>query len=197
MTYLINNNAFEAVDSELKAYILGWLYSRADLRIQIKHLEILKLIANLFDYNGPIHKRGSSYEINIRNRFLSNRLKNLGAVENIHHNTFFPPIIIKELWNHFLRGIFDSYGTIVLNKNKYLNITLTYCESFINDLRKYLAQLNIETKYYYKSMYTNSIQMLITKKNCAFKFLELIYSNSNYYLARNYMKHQSCIYRGV
>lgn len=187
-----------SIDTEQKAYIVGWLYSRAKIRVQVTEpkLPALELIRDFFNL-GNINRYGSIYEYNINNKTITDELLQCGCGINKHSIVTFPPRIKEDLLWHFIRGVFDSYGTIIFNKQKYINITITYRDQFLEELRVFLRQYNIQTIYYYKSMHTNTTQLIITKRDSCLKFLENIYFDANYYLARNFDKYKSDSSKGV
>lgn len=197
--YTLNTNYFTHIDSEPKAYLLAWFWSRGSAHIQVSppKSEVLFLIRDQLEYTGKIYQRPSIYELNISNSKFLNNLKEAGCVPNRHISQTFPsfhPSFLK----HFLRGIFDSYGTITISKGKYLNLSITYDDLFISILREHLkSHLNLPTKHYYRYSYTNTIQMLITNTQHSINFLYYIYSDSNYYLTRNYIKYINLVKNGV
>ena len=197
--YTINTEIFSDINTELQAYVLAWFWSRGSGHIQVhkKDADILYTIRNLIDYTGPIGIYNNVADLNISNRDFLNCLQVAGCVNNCRCTQIFP-IISETQFPHFIRGIFDSYGRIIISKNKYLNVSITYDESFIQSLRDYLLHnLNIKTKHYYRYSHTNTIQMMITATPCAKKFLNWLYLDANYYLERKFQKWQEYLQKGV
>lgn len=194
--YTINENFFDIINEE-QAYVLGWFWSRGTGRIQLlkKDADILETIRALLDYSGGVLFYKNRAELNITNPNFRRCLAFCGCVKNKHIPQSFPIISNSR---HFIRGIFDSYGTICLNKNKYVNISITYDDSFISEFRKYLKiNLNIETKHYYRYTHTNTVQMMITRTDNAKRFLDWMYEGANYYLTRKFAKYEEYLKKSV
>lgn len=193
--YTLNTNYFTHIDSEPKAYLLAWFWSRGSGHIQVSpsKSEVLFLIRDQLEYTGKIYQRPNIYELNIHNPKFLNNLKEAGCVKNRYISQTLPDLY-PPLFTHFLRGIFDSYGTITLSKGKYPNLSITYDDRFISALREYLK---IPTKHYYRYSHTNTIQMLITNTQHSIDFLYYIYSGCDYCLTRNYIKYTNLVKSGV
>lgn len=192
------NITFNDINNELNSYILGWFYSRASGHIQVRlsDIQILRYIKQGLEYDGPIYVFPTIAELNISQKPFLAKLATFGCVPNRYHSSHFPSHL--NLLAPFIRGIFDSYGRVVICKSKYLNIHITYNETFINGLRDYLqTHLQIETKHYYRYTHTNTLQMMITTTVDAIKFLNWIYKDANYYMARKYLKYQEYAEKGV
>ena len=199
MTYALNHEFFHNIQTELQSYLLGWFYSRASGHIQVRNsdISILHLICDSLGYSGPIRTFSSVSELNISQRAFSAQLHSLGCAPNNKSPSIFPDYIAARLMSHFIRGIFDSCGRVVCAKHKYLNIHITYNETFINEFRCHLVNiLNIHTKHYYRYTHTNTLQMMITATPCAIKFCQWIYSEANYYLERKYLKYREFMRKG-
>jgi len=197
--YKINLEYFDIIDSEDKAYSLAWFWSRGKGRIQIskKNIDILRTLKLLLEYKGYVHIYDKVAELNITNPNFRVVLANVGCVLSKRDGQTFP-IISDDLIPHFFRGIFDSYGTISIVKNKYLNLSIIHNEDFTQSLRKYLLDnLNIPTKHYYRYSHTNTVQMMITRTNDANKFCQWVYQGANYYLTRKYQKYQQYLKKSV
>jgi len=108
------------------------------------------------------------------------------------------PSLSSSLLYHFIRAIFENYGRIYLVKQKYINVSINFNEQFIQELRNYLKQnLNIDTKHYYRYSHTNTVQMMITQSCSSKIFLNWLYFNANYYMARKYHMYDQMIQNGV
>ena len=145
--YTINQNYFETIDNEWKAYWLGFLYAdgcnklkfnnkknkmECVLKIALKstdykHLEKLK---NSLQSDSPIkfrkvklgEKTYENCEINFCNEKICRDLNKQGCVPNKSLTLKFPNenIVPKKYIRHFIRGYFDGDGCvhIDLNENK-------------------------------------------------------------------------------
>jgi hypothetical protein len=199
MTYKLNYSFFNEIKTEAQAYCLGYFYARGSGRIQlnIRDIQALQTIVNLIDYTGPIRIYKTVAELNIQQTQFLKQLQNLGCVPNTKHSPLFP-IIEKELMSHFIRAIYENYGQVYLVKDRYINVTIVFDESFIQPLRDYLStHLRVKTKHYYRYSHTNTVQVMITSDSQSKIFLNWLYQDANYYLARKYNKYQEYLQKGV
>lgn len=118
-----NENYFEKIDTEDKAYFLGFimadgsiLKNRNTLRIKIhdKDKHILEEFSKCINFKGKIWSSKilpHICQISISHIKLKNDLNRLGIISN-KTNTLELPIIRKDLYRHLLRGFFDGDGCI-------------------------------------------------------------------------------------
>jgi hypothetical protein len=185
--YKLNTKYFDIIDSEDKAYALAWFWSRGTGRIQIskKDVDILHTLRVLLEYKGPVRIYDRVAELNITNPQFRAALAKAGCVLSKREDQIFP-IIPDDLIRHFLRGIFDSYGTISISKGKYLNLSIVHNEAFATHIRQHLSTLDIPTKHYYRYSHTTTVQVMITKTYDAEKCLNYLYSDSKCFLTRKF-----------
>lgn len=191
MTYKLNIHIFDNIETEAQAYCLGCFYFHTNGRIQLvaHKAKILFIISNILECEECVRTYNNVSEINISQ-------KNFLNILNFDQNVL--PDIPKYLISHFVRAIYDMYGSIYLVKNKYINVNIVQQENFVQCLRNWLKlNLNIDTKHYYRYSYTNTMQMMITRTNHAKIFLDWMYQDANYYLTRKYQKYQDYLQKGV
>lgn len=139
--YQVNENYFEKIDTEEKAYWLGFLYADGNVRMHKNRSGILKLKLKQSDKQ-HIEKFNSSLNSNypikdgleilkyknreykcyysvvcIYNTKMVKDLYNLGCMNNKTFKIKFPEFLDSELIRHFIRGYFDGDGCIT-SKNK-------------------------------------------------------------------------------
>lgn len=143
--YTINQNIFEKIDTEQKAYWLGFLYADGNvfptqwnsiyvkIGLQEEDSYILENLRNLFETNilikvGNNQLKNSKHK-NINTLCISsykagNDLINKGCVPIKHNILQFPTqeIVPLHLLNHFIRGYFDGDGCVWDGKRKELLI---------------------------------------------------------------------------
>src|ERR1700733_5196521 len=132
--YPINENFFDNIDTEEKAYFLGFLY--ADGCNQIAHhysvvlaldsidKEILHKLSNLI-YKNPIdannqvkiqnreHEgKGIEVILNINSKHICLQMLKLGCVSRKTFLLDYPKWMRQDLHRHFIRGYFDGDGSI-------------------------------------------------------------------------------------
>ena len=204
--YDCNHNFFEKIDTEEKAYILGFLTgdgnvgykskkNRITIGLQKEDIDILEKIKKALNSNHKITTRTTKstqtqeeYEearLVIHSAKMRQDLNDLGLHERKSYtNSYIFPNIPKHLLRHYLRGLIDSDGTICYNeenKNWILSPSGEYklCKMFSN---KILEELNIGQRKIRKdgSIYETPYQAVQDVRIIA-KFL---YENSNISLNR-------------
>lgn len=169
--YSFNKNYFENIDTEDKAYWLGFMYAdgyiqsrRKDgnrkfgLSISSKDIEHLEKFNQCLKSNYPIkeYKVGKSgyVEGNLYCRLLitsekaTNDLINKGCVEHktdiIKFSTY--DQVPKELIRHFIRGYFDGDGSIwSTNKENFPTYSIDFCgtDNFLTGVMNELINNNV------------------------------------------------------
>lgn len=203
--YEVDTNYFNKIDTEDKAYFLGLFYADGYVASNKAHspysgiclsgddeLEILSKFKLFCKFTGPIllkkklkNKYKQPYTICIINKEFRNNLIKNGCVPNKSLVLKFPTfeIIPKNLFHHFLRGFWDGDGSITFyeKKSEISTSALTsvdFARGFINFIKK---EINIKFGYYKRN---KSIDLRISGKTNAIKFLLYIYKDANIFLKR-------------
>lgn len=210
--YYYNENFFEIIDTEEKAYWLGFIYADGYIAKSGLYGNEFGIELQKNDYNhlqkfnksikGNIEVKYRKRVCNLNNKeyetcFIRLYSKNIvndliknGVIENKSLSIELPKID-DNLMKHFIRGYFDGDGCITKNSHKngkkYIKCDFTCgSELFVNQLRQYLNNNNIKS---YISKEDNKPFRLIIggMKNCDI-FLNYIYEDCNIYLDRKYKK---------
>jgi len=142
--YKVDENYFDHIDSEEKAYILGFFYADGcnsidensySHEISFTQLEqdidILEKIKKSMKSEHPLYKiiqksNGKvKYKLSIKSRKLSDSLYNLGGINNKSLTLKFPDESLfanKSLIRHFIRGYFDGDGCVWNGKRKKMTV---------------------------------------------------------------------------
>lgn len=207
--YEVNENYFEKIDNEEKAYWLGFLYADGNVRLHKNKSGILKLKLKQSDrqhiekFNNCI---GSNYIINdgleilkvkereykcyysvlcIYNTKLVKDLFNFGCVENKTQKILLP-LLNDKLMPHFIRGYFDGDGCI--NKvKKYYNsysISIFSNSKFILELKEMFNNIFNDNLKEYESENKMFSTLIISDRENREKFYNYIYGDSTIYLER-------------
>lgn len=124
--YNFNEDYFEVIDSEDKAYFLGFIVADGcisdgsnNITIIQKEIDILKEFKSYIKYEGNIFTRKdrSTSSINISSSKTKSDLAKLGIHPNKTMVVKYPDIS-ENLQNHFMRGVFDGDGCISLRTDK-------------------------------------------------------------------------------
>lgn len=209
--YNINSDYFEIIDSEDKAYWLGYLmadgnisksnkngnYDRLTVNCSPKDIEHLSKFKKCLDYEGDIkssHKHHNTKnfdydisEVRINCLKMCNDLILLGVVPNKTGKESFPQLE-NSLKRHFVRGFFDGDGS--LTKKGYFRIgscslkILEDISSFIKDEINEVLKIYSTDKYNY-TFYTFDSGSQVRNK----KIMDLLYKDSSIYLQRKYERY--------
>lgn len=214
--YEVNHNFFDCVDTEEKAYILGFLYADGynDIKSRtvklVLHKEdkmVLEKISKFIQPTKPLyflnHQRrrdnGSNvsdcYSLSISSKHICNQLDVLGCFQAKTFNLKFPTEkqVPNHLINHFIRGYFDGDGCIKISRDsKKQSFSLVGTEEFLYGVQKVLIKnLNLpNTKLYKPTTQThNNICVLShSSLNSCLNIRNYLYFNATIYLQRKYDK---------
>lgn len=151
-----DEHIFDEIDSEEKAYWLGFIYAdgnistngfRFTLKLAIKdlkHLEKFNKFMNHTKYNITILNYEYDHEscsFVVYSKHLHNTLNNYGCTPNKSLTLEFPNKSIfksDNLIRHFIRGYFDGDGCIWRdNTNNKLNFNILGTENMLMEIQKY------------------------------------------------------------
>ena len=207
--YILNENYFENIDSQDKAYFLGFIgadgclfkprecYTKQNiLRISIhkQDVRILNLLKEYLQTNKPIAYDGNYAALEISSNKIIGDLEKLGlSVRKTYDNTI--ASVHKDFMPALIRGYFDGDGSIGYDKN-ILNsgVSIVGYHSNMNKIRQYLESRNIYTSIIYDKRKYNTANdegrfcsLVFQNKTCKYSFLKLIYEDSdNVFLERKY-----------
>lgn len=136
------------------AYVLGFIFADGclveytngyyGLDITTKDLPLLKLIKKRLGAEHKIGRKERGYRLQIRNRCIYRDLLNLGLTPRKSKTVRFPKISEKYS-SHFIRGLFDGDGSVMVwNEPRWkhtcqIRVSFTSgSQSFLEDLNKYL-----------------------------------------------------------
>ena len=196
--YNIDETFFDVIDTEEKAYFLGFLYAdgcnatnRNAVILSLKEddKEILEKLNSLLQHKKPLwHTKSGQTTLLISNKHISQRLIELGCHRAKTYTLVFPSEkqVPKHLVRHFVRGYFDGDGWVG-EKAICIVSTLNFCNSLAEILNQ---ELNVNS--YIRARHPerkNNIRMLELSNKAARKFLNWIYKGSNIHLQRKYKRY--------
>jgi hypothetical protein len=196
-----DDTLFEKIDTEEKAYWLGFLYADGsitydtirnryviELALAEKDLNHLEKFKNFLMSSKNIEYRESTkaYRISIYSKKMCKDLIKLGCVPKKSLTLVFPneKQIPKPLIIHFIRGYFDGDGSISLINNKTTTVTLLGTFEFLKDIQKRFDGIIRKDKRHLNN--TFYLQFKISESE---KFLYYLYNDSKIYLSRKYERY--------
>jgi intein/homing endonuclease len=157
--YTVNESFFEQIDTEEKAYVLGFIMADGYNNVKKRYINIrlavtdephLIKIAKCLESNKPIRRvissayKSDTYEscqFSIDSVVLSKQLERLGVDGNKSRNLDFPLHLNPSLYSHFIRGYFDGDGSVSwTQKLKKAYISICGTEQFCSGIKTYLFQ---------------------------------------------------------
>lgn len=217
--YKLNEKFFDTIDTEEKAYILGFIFADGNvsdsskdkhyrLRITLKQKDanILIKIKSSLNFTGEVHHRElkskqrnvDGYmisELSISNKYLVNRLYELGVVPNKTLVIQYPTIP-NHLHRHFIRGFFDGDGSIYKRNDRKNGINFEIsCASvdFILELSKVIQKETGVDLVYYTKHNKVPVYVIRVSQTKARLILHWLYFDSNIYLDRKYIMYKELV----
>ena len=209
--YPIQEDFFDKIDTQEKAYILGLLYAdgwnqtdRNVVGIGLKESdkEILDKITSLIQPTKPLGyykknklKRGfensqNEYRLVIANKRISERLVELGCGKAKTHNLTFPTEeqVPSCLIRHFVRGYFDGDGSVSGDKQKQFNLVGTI--NFLLPLQQILIEELGFSKTKLDQRHKERDNEIRSLRYCGINqcitFRDWLYKDATIYLERKY-----------
>lgn len=165
-TYQLNESFFDIIDSEEKAYFLGFLFAdgcnvlhrnRISIGLNEKDYTLLKRLNDLLFKENCIkinkqlssHKigerlcksSGRSITLHINSKHISSVLNEIGMIPRKSSVVSFPTCIPDKLLRHFVRGYFDGDGSLIKYKSKRgFSIKIASSKSFCAQLKQIVIQ---------------------------------------------------------
>lgn len=137
----LDDRFFQEIDSEEKAYVLGFLTADGcishtnnsydiSFTLSIQDVDILEKIKELFKSSVPIRTQrcGKIVQFKISSKTMFRDLEALGVRQRKTGREHFPEIA-QELKKHFIRGYFDGDGSFVQDLNNYIKGGVFICSA--------------------------------------------------------------------
>lgn len=211
--YPINEDFFDTIDAEEKAYFLGFLYADGGniksgnfvrVELQEQDEDILHKFAKLIYKENPeehvrqsIRKRnlGSGIKeyrskyLNINSKHVCNVLEKHGCMPAKTFKIEFPSWLPLDLQRHFIRGYFDGDGKVFVNHNKGCGSTFSIAST--KDMCSSMTEIINSAAHANLSMYFDRIWVT----NCAGdkqieRILDWMYQDATIWMNRKYDSYQ-------
>lgn len=203
--YRANDTFFSNIDTEIKAYLLGFLYAdgyitndgRIGCRLTADDDEIIKLIQKYIAVESPIRytnyqniKRRPQVVICWKSKQMYKDLLKLGFhTDKTHINSNIFSFIPENLKLAFIRGYCDGDGSIRFTKHPegWYRCSVIFCNGcpkILEDVKEFFENsYNICGKIQHVK---NFYRLVYEKVLDAAKISYLLYNNANFYLTRKY-----------
>lgn len=191
----LHKSIFHIIDSEEKAYWLGFLYAdgyvskynQIEVSLQPNDVEHLKKLKKFVNTNTPIIQEKTRCRLLFCSKEMTADLADKGCINNKSLVLTFPnqQQVPDEYLRHFIRGYVDGDGCICCtNKTKQLSITST--KDFLEGMMERTGwDSNLCDYYPSGKAYTWRCSTLKNKE-----YLDYMYKDCSIYLNRKYEKYK-------
>ena len=202
---------FDEINTEEKAYILGFIYADGSLRtkenrltigLSIKDVGLLEKIKSIISPSSKIFfsEKTKSCKICLNGKNLRLSLEKLGVSENKTFTLKFPDytIVPEYLFAHFIRGYFDGDGGVTLSFSKkgYPNINYNFVgnKQFVSDLDVFLKQKIVGNRHFEKKINSERCFSITCRSKNGFKSMyDFLYTDAYLFLKRKKEKFEKCM----
>jgi hypothetical protein len=207
----VNHNYFTNVDTEVKAYILGYIIADGCIRINkrknsyskrltfcssIKDEEIINLIRNQISSQSKITKihntkgaknRLPQLVLRITSKEIVNDLINKYDIKPnkaLESKDFSLPVTNSNLTRHLIRGIFDGDGNVCKGNINFCLNSKHLCEDIVSEIKKQIPEITYRI-YEIKGKTCKYYKLYInTGKGVMLKLYNYLYKDSEKHLTR-------------
>lgn len=208
--YTFNHSFFETIDTEAKAYFLGFMLADGHvgereviIELHRKDRHIIEQFIHCIDGNNNISekinksnfnnvkKQATSSRLNLRSDKMISDLNQLGFSRDKTYNTIVPKIP-EHLERHFWRGVMDGDGYVSVHGKIYTTLEVGICGHIntVTAFSEFLKRNDIKSTKIFPDHSIFAVRASGSKS--ALKFLNLIYTDSDpkLCLKRKYAKYQ-------
>ena len=201
--YFFDEHFLDVIDSEEKAYFLGFVYADGghstdrctlNITLQQRDADLLLKFYSMFQCERDIryihNKQYDKYYVNfcLQSTYLSDKLLQLGVQANKSFKITFPNFLPQELHRHFIRGYFDGDGCIGFSNRgwKSTSVEMIGNEPFINAIKDIIYSETGKMMRMHKK--TNSGVYEINSSGIfnVYSILNYLYKDATIYLQRKY-----------
>jgi DNA-binding transcriptional regulator WhiA len=199
---------FEIIDSEEKAYWLGFLYAdgsvgsaedKIELGLAEKDLKHIEKFRDFMGISNKISYREStkSYRMSFRSKKCKEDLIDKGCVPKKSLILKFPTKeqVPEHLLKHFIRGYFDGDGWFT-NTESCFQVGIIGTEDFIKGFLDSIENINKNNKIFTVHRDNGAKRYIFGAYQDVLNFLNWIYKDSNVYLDRKYEHYLDFIQNG-
>ncbi len=192
----MNENIFEEIDTEEKAYWLGFIYADgyvtgSTFGVGLKESDRghLDKLSSFLEFTGELRysKRTMSYKLEFKNKNIVNDLNKLGVRERKSKILKFPneEQVPKIFIRHFIRGYIDGDGYIGHEDFKYGRLGILGTESMILGIIENMNFKQLKIRKANKDG-CEEVQAIEWKGVYVLDYFKQIYKDANIYLDRKY-----------
>ena len=201
--HYLDDNFFEKIDSQEKAYALGIYFSDGDIceslqqvRLGMQDIDVLEQIKDAIKFTGPIYSKiqksngKTIYTLAITSKKLKEDVMKLGCVPRKSLILKWPTEVPVSLIRHFIRGLIDGDGCI----SKYSNtgryrLQLVGTQEICEGVQKTLGYGTVRRKHPEK----NHFEWHVGAKEEVKEILGILYKNMHICMNRKKLLADECL----
>lgn len=196
--YTLNQDYFQNIDNQEKAYFLGFMFAdgcvskrnnHCLITLQKQDKYILEKFRELLETDRPLMKlrTRNSWRLNFSSPKIKNDLIKQGCMPCKTFKLEFPDWLREDLERHFIRGFMDGDGSVSISiiRKEYgrLIVRITGREKFLKSI---LGLSKIEGIV--RKIKAQRVYRLTYNCSSAISFLNWLYNDATIYLERKYQK---------
>jgi len=209
--YQINEDFFDKIDSEEKAYFIGLLYADGcnhkssnyiSIGLNERDKDLLVKLSYLIYKDDALNKiklqdrkkdnKGVINSLTINSKHICNKLDELGCVQAKTFKIKYPEWMHESLHRHFIRGYFDGDGCIYVNRkigrSSYVKTTSNL--DFANGIKKIIEKyVDINVGIYLSAKQSRVYDARISGNRQCKKILDWLYFDSKIFMKRKHDKY--------
>lgn len=195
--YYLNEHFFDVIDSEKKAYWLGFLTAdgnvehtsanskKVSIILKVEDESHLRKFSRDLDSNYPVKIYGDTCHITITSNPLGNALIDLGITPRksftVNHCNKIPDHLLRD----YYRGLVDGDGCIHKRKDGFFEVGLVGTYDICKSFRDWIVSSGIEVRATVTSI-RSFYGFRINGTSLPKKICTLLYKDSNVFLDRKY-----------
>lgn len=193
--YTYYYDVFENIDTEEKAYWLGFLSADGSIHNDIIELNLkesdsghVEKFAKFIspDLQGHFKPQTNSYRVSVCSKKISNDLYELGVTPNKSLTLKFCDKVPKELLHHYIRGYIDGDGTIFIRKDGQAVFEVLGTQDFVDHIEE-----SLELHHNKNGQHGQAKSIRYSGNKQVKSILDKVYKNATIYLERKYEIYQS------
>lgn len=199
--FTLDEHYFDKIDSEEKAYFLGYLFADGHnsitkgtirLRLAEKDESILVKFKSIINCGVPLKRKIVKIKTHTVNEVglylysihMCRILESYGMTQQKSFTLEFPKKVKKKWLGHFIRGYFDGDGSVHIDPRGNLNISICSSKRFLDGLNEILQpvigwQVNLS-----KHRKSDVYYLEYSGNLCCINFYNYVYKNATIFLDR-------------
>lgn len=199
----INSRVFDVIDTEEKAYWLGFLFAdgyiadsgNVEISLKLSDINHLYKFQSFIGLNNAVKQDSYRCRIYFMDKNIAENLKKYGMTPRKSLTLKYPSsqVVPQHLEGHFIRGYFDGDGSVPNPEKMPIGLSVLGTEDFLSGILRYInVDKPIVVKY---SNNKSGVRFFYLHGKKAFLFFQKVYVGSTIYLDRKKDRVESMIHK--